>query len=209
MVIKKIVIYIIALAIAIALTVGSLYLMGALPREPRFFSTMEQAFANDPEGGRDFGEILFIDDHGDNLTVFHRRNNQLTASHYLRDVREDGAWYACVGVSTGGAFFYPDPDNLNSMNRQLHIHFFLNERGPGGIINEGLRDTLGRRPVHGFSHEEKIHNLTINGYSVNYVILLEEASDHPLFGEVPLFFWYFSDLPLVSGPAEDIVISFE
>lgn len=198
--IKKTVIYIIAATIVLAFTVGSLYISGVFG--PRFFPTFEQAFANHSGGHRNFGEIHFVHEHEDTLIVFHISGGLTRVSHvsyYLLERREGEVWFTCIAVATGIWGIEPEPDSIRSAQ--------LNIVGRTGGIYERMFEEFGRRPFYGFSTNTKIHNLTINGQPVDYVV------DRGLNtrGE-QRYLWFFSDLQILHIPnlqADDIVISFE
>jgi len=71
------------------------------------------------------------------------------------------------------------------------------------LVGETLYERIGRRPLHGMSHDPIIHTLRINGILVDYVIETTNRDGDPL------FFWYFSDFPPFEGDREDIIISFD
>ena len=167
-----------------------------VPLEERFFPTIEEAFANHSSGSRNMGEILFIDRHEDNLTVLHRyRGSRI--SHYVIK-REDGkVLYACVGVTTGGVPLNPD-DPVSIKQEQGSVALVFAKRI--------LPESIGRRPLYGFSNYEGIYNLTINGQPVDYVV----QSGINVEGE-PVYFWYFSDaavLYIEDLQREDVIICF-
>lgn len=43
------------------------------------------------------GEVLFVDEFEDNLTVYHPEGDWVI-SHYTREVRDDGYWCICHGL---------------------------------------------------------------------------------------------------------------
>ena len=168
---------------------------------PNFYPTIEAAFTSCLGEVGHFGRTFFIDEHEHNLTINHITTDRYgegswTISHYLKNVRGEERWYACVAVSTSTAVFLPDEDD-GFWQEQVYI---VNRRS-----NQELYRTLGRRPLYGFAYKESIHYLSINGYPVDHIILIRESE----FGERPLYFWYFADFPLITGPAKDILISFE
>jgi len=195
---------ILTVLLSIPIMLAMMYLTEHFSNQLRFFPTIEEAFANHSDGRRDFGETLFVDNHGDNLTIVHKRNTHFFVSHYIREVREGEVWYACIWVSTGGAMFFPGTGDPDSRTGQLAVQFYLNERALG----QRLWEPLGRRPLHGFSFDRDTAYMRINGYLVEHVILLEESRYLHSFGEFPFYFWYFSDFPFVFNSPDDIVISF-
>lgn len=160
-------------------------------------ATIEKAFyAHSAVHRQKMGEVLFIDEFEDNLTVYHP-DGDWVISHYTKEVRDDGYGYICQGVSNGGVPIkhkhYSDKDS------QLFIHSLMEE----GEFQSRFFERLGRRPLYGYSHDSIIHDLKINGLPVDHVF--ETTNIH---GE-PLFFWYYSDFPVITGEPEDIIISFD
>jgi len=66
-----------------------------------------------------------------------------------------------------------------------------------------FHERFGRRPLWGFSSDPIIRTLRINGVLVDNVI--ETTNAH---GD-PLYFWYYSNFPPITGEPEDIIISFD
>jgi len=176
--------------------------------EVRFSPTMEEAFSRHSSGRRDMGEILFIDDHGYNLTVFHVVENQSGGitrfvSHYIREL-QDGAWvYSCIIVNTNSLL-----SNLNeaSIDRNVLTLEFLfnpvNRIHERYLMNHPFNRIFGRWPLYGFTDYSNIHNLVINGQSPDYII---EAGTNVRGDQV--YFWYFSNFIFNEG--DKISISFE
>ena len=173
--------------------ISTISMFGCTLTRVRYHPTIEEAFADHSAGSRNFGEILFIDEHSDSLTIFHRARRS-HISHYSRDVREDGIWYQCVGVATGGPNIKAHGTSLED-SQSLIYHWHES--------SEVLYEVIGRRPLYGVSHDPIIHTLSINGIPVDYVI--ETTNIH---GD-PLFYWYFSDFPPFEDDPEDIIISFD
>ena len=162
----------------------------------RFFPSIEEAFAHTAEGSGQLGEILFLDEHKTNVTVFSLRDGHLIVSHYVTELREEERWYRTGGVSGHVPLYFPG-------SARFLIHNIVNEEGFFGGANRRLRESFGRRPLYGTYRHEVIRNLSINGIPVEYVF--EFTNDR---GE-RMFFWYFSDFPPSTGSQDDIVISFE
>jgi len=179
----------------IVIVISILSMSGCTLSGVRYHPTIERAFADHSAGSRNFGEVLFIDEHPDSVTVFHRARRSYI-SHYSRDVREDGDWYLCVGVGTGGGDLIKW-GWISIESSQSSIYNSLK------LVAEVYYERIGRRPLYGASHDPIIHSLRINGIPVDYVI--ETTNIH---GD-PLFLWYFSDFPPFEGDREDIVISFD
>ena len=163
----------------------------------RFFSTMEEAFAHAEENGnpQELGEVFFIDEHENTITVFSLRDDHLVVSHYMTEMRGGTRWYSGRGTS-GHVSFFPGAE------RSL-LHFWLNEEGVFGGHNRNFRESFGRRPLYGIYRHDVIRNLSINGTPVEHVF--EHINER---GE-RVFFWYISNIPPFTGSAEDIVISFD
>ena len=114
-----------------------------VPLERRYFPTIEEAFANHSSGSRYMGEILFMDRHEDNLTVFHGGR----VSHYVIKRENGRVLYACVGVATSGFVLNPD-DPVSIKQEQGGIALVFAKRTL-------LHENIGRRPLYGFSINEK------------------------------------------------------
>jgi len=163
--------------------------------------TIEQAFlSHTAVTNRRMGDIIFIDDQSDNLTVFHP-NGVWSVSHYVRETRWNGNWYTCVGVSSGGFIHININEDSNYISIQQDIHSVLADND--FAIGSALYDRLGRRPLHGTSYNPIVNSLSINGEQVHHVLETTDARGNRL------FFWYFSDFPLITGEPEDIIVSFE
>jgi len=168
-----------------------------------FYPTIEAAFMSAEDSGRrDIDEVLFVAEFGDTATMVHKRRNLFITSHYLIEMRGNSAWYTCVGISRSTGYLIGYPSN-SSIEAQPEIIYRLRIRHWGGL---GRR--IERLPVYGLSRDKRIHNLTINDQAPDYVILLEEQTYHPLFGETPLYFWYIADFQAEVNSPEDIVICF-
>ena len=181
------------LLLSAIIIISTISIFGCTLNEVRYHPTIEEAFADHSSGSRNFGEVLFIDEHSDNLTIFHKGRG-LYISHYLRDVREDGSWFQCMGVATGGPLI--EAEGTSHETSQFLIYHWHRS-------SEVLYERIGRRPLYGVSYDSTIHTLRINGIPVDYVIETTNID-----GE-PLFFWYFSNFPPFEGDQEDIIISFD
>jgi len=181
------------LVLIVMIIISAISMFGCTLSGVRYHPTVEAAFADHSGGSRNFGEVLFIDEQDNSLTIFHKGRG-LYISHYLRDVREDGDWYLCVGVATGGPLI--EAGGTSHETSQFLIYHWHSS-------SEVLYERIGRRPLYGVSYDPIIHTLSINGIPVDYVI--ETTNIH---GD-PLFLWYFSDFPLLEGSQEDIIISFD
>ena len=170
-----------------------------------FFSTMEEAFRAHPSGSRDFGTIMFIDEHECNLTVYHGRH----VTTFIVEQRDNERWYLARIVTVGGILINP-PSSYSGL--EVSAEALLNmrtEEGFFGTGNRNLREDLNRFPLYGISHDNKIYSLSINGISVEHVVLLSEGVMFPMIDyPVNLYFWYFSDFPPITGATENIIISF-
>jgi len=205
--VSKRIVHIRYFAVMLVVVAGTLYFTGLVGT--RFYPTFEQAFArHETVFNRRVGELLFVDEHETTVTVFHH-GASIYASHFLREVQEDGTRYACVGMSQGvGPFLSVQSQRDN----QRQIFTFIGETGAFARIHQRNYEVLGRRPLYGTFHGEEVHNLSINGIPVEHVIFVQETMEHPMLGIVGtenLYIWYFSDFPVITGSAENIVISFE
>jgi len=167
---------------------------------------MEEAFTRHSSGRSDMGEILFIDDHGYNLTVFHVIETRPGSgvrfvSHYIREL-QDGAWvYLCIGVNIGRFFLNPNEASISRNIFFIESLLIPNNRWEERFLMNHPFNKLGRWPLYGYSHYSNIHNLIINGQSPNFTI---ETGIY-LRGE-HMYFWYFSDFIFNEG--DRISISF-
>ena len=160
-----------------------------------FHPTLEQAFGR-REG---LGEVIFIDEHEDSVTVFHRIPNWLGqyishTSHYIRIVQEGEKLYSRTSVATGGFILSNDQESIETHKRLIN----------NSLARDVLYQRIGRRPLYGASRDPEIRNLVINGQHVDYVV--EYVVSIPRYGETVFYFWYFSDFHFTAG--DEIVISF-
>jgi len=162
----------------------------------RFFPTPAEAFARHPDTSGTLGEIFFLDEHETNLTILSLRGDQLVVSHYITELRDGERWYNSQGTSGHITLHFFD-------TARFSLHFLLTDEGIGGRANRYFRETLGRRPLYGTYRHVFVRDLSINGIPVDHVFEHTTAS-----GE-QVFFWYISDFPPVTGPREDIIISFD
>ena len=187
-----------------------------------FYPTMGEAYASFVGGARRYmGEILMVDDHGDNLSVFHevyfRRTpaDRLRAprppepphmSHFIRKTYNGEVLYAraSAGIMTPTIDTYVFP--LRTVENSIATSLFgFDHPLPAPFIPSELsRESIGRVPLYGTSVHSYIYNLTINGQHVDYVV--EYLISHVQHGEVVRYFWYFSDFQFDDG--DEIVISF-
>ena len=181
------------------------------PREQEFFPTVEEAFASFGEAERrgGMGEILFMEEFGDTLTVFHMRRNRYYLTHYLLEVRDGETWYTGVGIGRGAGFIYINPQMSNWLPiARSDVWLFIGD----GVTAQRARDmryeNITRRPLYGTFAGEEVYNLSINGLYPDHIIFLREVTNIPQFEPHPLYFWYFHDFPPFFGEREDIVISF-
>jgi len=186
---KKIIVLVVLLCLLLTACVP----VPTISNIPVFYPTIEEAFARRVEGlRRDMGEILLIDEHEDNLTIIHNRRGVFYDSHFVREMREDKAWYSCVGIGRGWGILIDPPSTSTEMQQTIIFsHLRLISR---------IHDELNRRPLTGISMIEQVHNLTINGQAPDHIILLQET---PL-----LYFWYIADFQAEVNSPSDIVICF-
>ena len=174
-----------------------------ITEEPQFYPTIEQAFS--AHAGVDrrtrMGEILFIDEDDNSVTAFHPGRGW-SVSHYIKERRDDGYWYQAIRVADGANILIKF-DHVSIEHSQEVIHAYFSKDGVSAETVSRLYERIGRRPLDGYSHDPIIHNLSINGIPVEHVIETTNAQGNPL------FFWYYSDFPLIEGGPEDIIISFD
>lgn len=163
----------------------------------RFFPTMEEAFNNVSDISVGFDHIILIDEHENTVTVIALYNDNFFVSNFITKMYENERWYRYIGMS--GYI----PLHLPTSSVQVILYHRLRDSGPGRGINRRFREEFGRQPLHGTYRHELVRNLSINGITVEHVFRHVNAQ-----GE-QIFLWYFSDFPPVTGPREDIIISFE
>jgi len=147
------------------------------------------------------GEVLLVDEHRDNLTIIHRKDGAFYISHFAREIREGETWYTCIDITGGwGILIGPDFHAMETKQRTAHT-----------LLRFGARthERLDRKPIWGTSITEQVYDLTINGQTPDHIILLEELTEHPAWGDVPLYFWYIADFQADVNSPSDIVICFE
>jgi len=197
---KKIIQLILIISLLFGLTAC---LIVPINEEPQFYPTIEQAFSAHAgvRRGTRMGEIVFIDKDDYSITAYHP-TGYWVISHYIRERRADGYWYQAFGLSTGGRVDIKF-DSTSIENSQELLHAYINTEGSLVETTEWTYQNLSRRPLWGYSHDPIIRNLSINGIPVEHVIETTNAQGNPL------FFWYYSDFPLIEGGPEDIIISFD
>ena len=180
--------------------------------QPRFYPTIEEAFRRrSGSGGDRMGEIIFIDEHEDSVTVLHwtrsttpwARDN-INLSNYIRVNIYGEYFFRCVSVARGSIALNPNPESIEQFQRSPHPEL-LNVGHPRWDIS--LYAVINRRPIYGVSHDSRIYNLHINGQPVDFVTVLREYSYSRAFGYVTTYWWYFSDLQF--EPGDEIIITFE
>ena len=220
---RKFISIVISIGVSVLLTIVLWQYLDA-NYQPRYFPTMEAAFRyryRDTRGGGrlaggrtpGIGEIIFIHDHEDNVTVYHRWGTAAFLSHFIRVVDGEQEFFRCVGISTGGTRLSSDPE-LIAQNEWIISHFLF---GPDGRFGDRipssatiLQERIGRVPLHGISTDPNIFNLTINGQTPDYIVVSNVRPPIRALGEegdeVTVYFWYFSDFQFTEG--DEIVISF-
>ena len=198
---KKIVQLILIISFLLSLTAC---LIVPITEEPQFYPTIELAFSAHAgvRRGTRMGEILFIDEDDVSVTAFHTGSGEWSVSHYIKERRTDGYWYQAISVEGGGVIPIKF-DHVSLEQSRAGIHSYFNKEGLFLESTLWLYERLGRRPLYGHSHDPIIKNLSINGIPVEHVIETTNAQGNPL------FFWYYSDFPLIEGGPEDIIISFD
>jgi hypothetical protein len=150
----------------------------------KYYPTLEEAFRHHSGGERNMGEILFADEHENNLSLFHTKDGvggiSTFMSHYLKKEKNGRNVYLCISVWESGAILNP---NSKSVERfKANIVFFRSG-------SENVYKLLNRTPEYGFSQEEKIHSLMIDNQLVDEVIEFQSSMG-------PMYYWYFSDLTI-------------
>ena len=79
------------------------------PPFPTFYPTMKEAFESCSSENEYIGQVFFIDEHDENLTMLSWNESGLAMTHYLRNRREDGIWYVCIATRHPGINLSPDP----------------------------------------------------------------------------------------------------
>jgi len=163
-----------------------------------FFPTIEEAFAHTAERGEsgEFGEIFYIDEQENTITVFSLYDDQIIVTHYLTEWRYGERWY-----NNRPVFGHVMLDFHASAS--FMVYHAINEEGFMGRNNRRVREIFGRRPLFGTYRHDIIRNLSINGTPVDHVF------EHTNERSERIFFWYISDIPPFTGSREDIVILFE
>ena len=190
------------LAITVCLIVF-IFIRIFLDSQPKFYSTMEEAFINHPENQEShIGEIIFIDEYEDSITVLGSTgpyDNHV--SHFMRKIQDNEVFFSYVNVPTISIIpLNFDQRSIEQFQWSLSVRPFFSK-------SSILCRSINRRPLYGISHDSKVYNLKINDQSVEYVVVLNEQIDHEIYGEVTVYFWYFSDFNF--EPGDDIVISFD
>jgi len=172
--------------------------------QPRFYPTMEEAFRRHSGSSGRMGEIIFIDEHEDSVTVRHWVGDVIYVSHYVRKIEGDNVLYHCVGVSQGGIPLDFTPESIDRYHHILSMAL----RDAGHHRRDLLYLSLNRRPLHGISTDSNIFNLRINDQAPDHVMLSNVAPAGPVFGEeTNIYFWYFSNFRF--EPGDEIIIAFE
>ena len=170
-----------------------------------FHPTLEQAFGR--RGG--MGEIIFIDEHEDSVTVFHMAPNWLgqpgsTISHFARKLQEE-VLYSPISIATGAHDLSSSPESIEQNQQLIALRLAsAYDLRDNPLSREFVYQRLNRRPLYGLSRDPAIHYLVINGQPVDYVI--EYSVSTGRYRNTPLYFWYFSDFQFAEG--DEIVISF-
>jgi len=161
----------------------------------KYYPTLEEAFRHHSGGERNMGEILFIDEHENNLTIFHkiegRKISAFFTSHYLKKDKNGQETYSCFGVSESGILLSPDLESIEQL--RIRLKAFKLTRGT-------MHKMISRTPEYGFSRDEKVYNLKINKQLVDEVVELQTDSG-------VIYYWYFSDL--IIEDFNNIKVSFE
>jgi len=175
-----------------------------------YYRSMQMAFFMHPDRLGRMGEIIFIDEHEDSVSVLHTHG----VAHFSRKTRGDMEYFRCIGWSTGGIPFTSDPEWIGYWQRRLSNISPFTDRP---IEERTLYRSINRTPLHGFSTDPNIFYLNINGQAPDYVIVSNVRPPIRALGEegeeVTVYFWYFADFDWSFaegdfGP-EDIVITFD
>ena len=189
-----------AFAVAIVVIAYIFVQLAIIASQPRFYTTLERAFF-----WREFslmGEITFIDEHEDSVTVRHvsRTSGLAGVAHFMRKVENDAVLFSCVGVTSGGIPLNSDVDSIKQYQIILSsIYRYVGH--PRFDTISALSERINRNPLYGLSSDSNIHNLRINGQAVDYVIVSNVHETHTV------YFWYFSDFQF--EPGDEIVITFD
>ena len=60
------------IVLLLVIVISTVSMFGCTLSGVRYHTTIEDAFADHSSGSRNFGEVLFIDEHSDSLTIFHQ-----------------------------------------------------------------------------------------------------------------------------------------
>jgi len=166
----------------------------------QFFPTMEEAFAHaaDRDSSGEFGEIFFIDEHENTISVFSIRDDRFLVSHFRTEMRYGERWYS----QRFGNFLFHHLGAEPEIAR-IFLHNQISEDGFHSSFSRRSRENFGRGPIYGTYRHELVRYLSINGTPVDYVF---EHTDQR--GE-QIFLWYIADIPMFTGSRDDIVISFD
>ena len=161
----------------------------------QFFPSPQEAFTNHHDTTGELGEIIFTNEHENNLTLFTVRDGHFLGTNYVTEIRNGEKFYRLWEISRGISIH-------DRTIAQFLLHTVLTDNGFTGRANRNRRQEFGRIPIFGTYRHEVIRHLSINGIPVEHVI--EFTNEH---GE-RYFAWYFSDLPPFSGMREEIEIRF-
>ena len=161
----------------------------------KYSPTIEAAFSGYSSGEKGMGEILFIDEHENNLSIVHEKTSakgtSLFTSHYFKKEKNDRDVYLCVGVARRELMLNTDLES--SKNPQMKMVSSQSTR-------KFKHKLLGRTPEDGISRDKKIYGLMIDEQLVDKVIEVQSSNGS-------IYYWYFSDL--VIRDFENITISFK
>ena len=206
MVIRKKQIISIVLLTFVVIFIKSLLFKPSLYIPPNPYPSIQEAFES--RSKRDMGDILFIDDNKDSVTVLHSTrkdtHTELEISHFRKESTENGVMFSFVlqdivheydfGVEAG-----------NTLPYQRRISFFI-QRVDSNINTwtESNMINIGRIPLNGISRHSEIHNLIVNDQRPDYIV--EFTKNSGFSSETLMYFWYYSDFQYT--PGDDIVVEF-
>ena len=170
---------------------------------PTYAPSMEEAFRNQvrrwglQHEGLDTAinvdEAIFVAEYDTGLVMLHHHGRGYIFSKFRKAQRGSEIWYHCYSIHHGS--FEPVTYTVREMPYSQWLFHFISRE----LSRQEIRS--GRSPLYGFSHDPEIQSLSINGISVDDVILIDENNS--------LFFWYFSDFPRFEGTIEEMVVTFD
>ena len=180
-----------------------------------YSSTLQGAYRRHT-GGR-MGEIIFIDERENSVTVLHWSGRFIRTSHYVRRIDGDRVRFRCVGFTTGGFSLNSDPDSIEGFRLRISPTMPWPREGRPVMARDILYEVIGRRPLYDISTDPQIFNLRINGQAPDHVMVSNVRSAIPALGEegeeTTVYFWYYADFDWSFADyefnPEDIVITFD